>query len=229
METLTNGFLWTHLTKVKTKNSNFKNSKNYHIKNNIERNAKAYRLGTNACFDFKKNKRMISVKSILSLILSLLYLFVAPVMQVLPVYAAEPAAALSVWDFMITELVGANCIITDSAVLSAYGSALGGLNAATATAAEIDAAIASAAVECGVDLAPVFANTVSSAASVGVEAAAASAGENLATTCAGYYAAGEGTAVIPAIGQVLMDAAGISGIVAGIASGAPRGWGFRPA
>lgn len=139
-------------------------------------------------------------------------------MQVLPVYAAEPAAALSVWDFMITELVGANCIITDSAVLSAYGSALGSLNAATATAAEIDAAIATAAVNCGVDLSNVFANTASAAASIGLEnAAAATAGENLAATCSGYFAAGEGSAVIPAIAQTCLDVLGVAGIVAGIA------------
>lgn len=173
-------------------------------------------LNNSIDLSFRWNNRL-NFKRQLSLIISLFYLFAAPVLQVLPVYAAEPAAALSVWDFMVTELVGANCIITDSAVLSAYGSSLGSLNAATATAAEIDAAIATAAVNCGVDLAPVFANTAASAATVGVEAAAATAGENLATTCAGFYAAGEGSAVIPAIGQVLMDAAGVAGIVAGIA------------
>lgn len=158
-------------------------------------------------------------KSHLSIILSLLYLFTAPVLQVLPVYAAEPVAGLSVWEFMITEMLDANVIITDSAVNAAYASALSSLPAATATAAEIDSAIASAALECGVDLSSVFANTVSSAASVGVEAAAASAGENLAATCAAYYGTGvnAGQAVIPALGQIAMDAISGTAIIAGIA------------
>ena len=212
-----NGFLWTLLTRQKTKNYSNKNIKNNIIKNKIERaNTELQRE-----FDGIKPQSQTKMfsrrkKTILSYTLSLFYLFVAPVLQVLPVYSAEPAAALSVWDFMVTELVGANCIITDSAVLSAYGSALGSLNAATATAAEIDAAIATAAVNCGVDLSPVFANSAATAAQVGVDAVAATAGENLSATCAGFYAAGEGSAVIPAIAQTCLDVLGVVGIVAGI-------------
>ena len=218
METRTNGFIWTLLTRQITKKRSNKKLKNNLIKNKIERaNTELNRESDSTKPQSQTKMFSRRKKTILSYTLSLFYLFVAPVMQVLPVYAAEPAVAHTVWDFMVTQLVGANCIITDSAVLNAYGSALGSLNAATATAAEIDAAIASAAVNCGVDLAPIFANTANAAANIGLESAtAATAGENLAASCAGFYAAGEGSAVIPAIAQTCVDVLGVAGIVAGI-------------
>lgn len=202
-----NGFLWTLLTRKKTKKH-----KNNLIKNKIERantelNRESQKTGSTKP---QSQIRMFSrrKKTILSFTLSLFYLFVAPVIQVLPVYSAEPAAAITVWDVILTELVGSNAIITDTAVLSAYSSVLGNMAASTANAGAINTALATAASSCGVELAPIFANTVESAASVGVTAVAATAGENIAATSIAA-ASIPSAAVIPALGGAVVAGVGL--------------------
>ena len=201
METQTNGFLWTLLTRKKTKKY-----KNNLIKNKIERaNTELIREDSTKP---QSQIRMFSrrKKTFLSFTLSLLYLFVAPVMQVLPVYSAEPAEVISVWEVMETQLVGANSIITDQAVVNAYASNLGSIAAEGATAEVINIGIQNAASQCGVDLGQVFSNTAESAAAVGVNAAAASGAENIAASCAAVTAGGLASAVLPALGGIAVSA-----------------------
>ena len=203
-----NGFLWTLLTSKKTKKI-----KNNLIKNKIERaNTELNRESDST--KPQSQTRMFSrrKKTFLSFTLSLFYLFVAPVMQVLPVYSAEPAEVISVWEVMETQLVAANSIITEQAVVNAYNNSLGTIAANNATAEIINIGLQNAAQACGVDLAPIFENTVESAASVGLTASAASAAENIAASCASV---GSGSIVLPAIGGACV-VAGIVGITAGL-------------